>query len=163
MSVNKYRPHVWVLPEDDANRQLANGFLLHSDLSSRSVQVLVEAGGWNEVLEIFLDEHVAGMEVYNGRFIILLIDFDNHEDRLDFARSKIPEHLAERVFILGALTEPETLRRAVALTYEQIGLELAQDCSRGTDTIWDHPQLRHNSAELERLRASVRPILFPAV
>jgi hypothetical protein len=28
MSVNKYHPHVLVLPEDDANRQLANGFLL---------------------------------------------------------------------------------------------------------------------------------------
>ena len=28
MSVNKYQPHVLVLPEDDANRQLANGFLL---------------------------------------------------------------------------------------------------------------------------------------
>lgn len=28
MSVNKYKPHVLVLPEDDANRQLANGFLL---------------------------------------------------------------------------------------------------------------------------------------
>jgi hypothetical protein len=29
MSANKYKPHVVVLPEDDANRQLANGFLTH--------------------------------------------------------------------------------------------------------------------------------------
>ena len=27
MSVNKYKPHVLLIPEDDANRQLANGFL----------------------------------------------------------------------------------------------------------------------------------------
>ena len=163
MSVNKYKPHAFVVPEDDANRQLANGFFRHSDLSVRNVQILAEAGGWVEVLEIFLKEHVAGMEVYNGRFIILLIDFDNREERLNFARSKIPEHLAERVFILGALTEPEVLRRAVALTYEQIGLELARDCKEGTDRFWNHALLRHNSHELERLRTSVRSILFPAV
>ena len=28
MSVNKYRPHIFVLPEDDTNLQLANGFHL---------------------------------------------------------------------------------------------------------------------------------------
>ncbi len=26
MSVNKYKPHVLILPEDDADRQIANGF-----------------------------------------------------------------------------------------------------------------------------------------
>ena len=138
------------------------GFSSIRTFPPRSVQVLVEAGGWCDVIDIFLKDHVAGMETYDCRFIVLLIDFDNHEDRLDFARSKIPEHLAERVFILGALTEPEVLRRAVALTYEQIGLELARDCMQGTNTVWSHPQLQHNSAELERLRASIRAILFPA-
>jgi hypothetical protein len=28
MSVNRNRPHVFVLPEDDANLQLATGFVL---------------------------------------------------------------------------------------------------------------------------------------
>jgi hypothetical protein len=28
MSVNKYQPHVLLLPEDDANTELANGFVL---------------------------------------------------------------------------------------------------------------------------------------
>lgn len=32
--MNKYRPHVLVLPEDDANRQIANGFLLAPALRS---------------------------------------------------------------------------------------------------------------------------------
>jgi len=31
MSVNGHLPHVLVLPEDDANRQLANGFVLDLD------------------------------------------------------------------------------------------------------------------------------------
>ena len=40
MSVNKYLPHVLVLPEDDANRQLANGFLLDPNLLDRRIQLL---------------------------------------------------------------------------------------------------------------------------
>ena len=30
MSVNRHQPHVFVLPEDDANRQMAIGFILTS-------------------------------------------------------------------------------------------------------------------------------------
>ena len=33
MSVNVYKPHVLVLPEDDADRQIANGFLLDPSLN----------------------------------------------------------------------------------------------------------------------------------
>ena len=40
MSVNRYRPHIMILPEDDANRQLANGFVSHAFIAPRSVQVL---------------------------------------------------------------------------------------------------------------------------
>lgn len=53
MSCNKYLPHVYVLPEDRANSQLANGFLLDHALSPRSIDVLEEAGGWNEVVNRF--------------------------------------------------------------------------------------------------------------
>jgi hypothetical protein len=35
MSVNKYLPHVLVLPEDDANRQMANGFFLDQSFGDR--------------------------------------------------------------------------------------------------------------------------------
>ena len=59
MSVNKYLPHVLVLPEDDANRQLANGFLLDRALMTRSIQVLAEAGGWTAVLDRFKSDHVS--------------------------------------------------------------------------------------------------------
>jgi hypothetical protein len=45
MSVNRYQPHVLVLPEDDANRQMANGFLLDQYLSTRKIQVLEEVDG----------------------------------------------------------------------------------------------------------------------
>jgi hypothetical protein len=44
MSVNKYQPHILVLPEDDANRQLANGFVLDQSVATRNIQVLEEVG-----------------------------------------------------------------------------------------------------------------------
>lgn len=63
MSVNKYAPHVFVLPEDDANKELANGF--HSQvLSLRQMQVLRPAGGWSEVLKRFKSDHVTDMVRY---------------------------------------------------------------------------------------------------
>src|SRR5262245_38961216 len=135
MSLNKYQPHVLVLPEDDANRQLANGFLLDSSLSARKIQVLEEAGGWKEVLERFKSVHVFGMQLYPQRFMVLLLDFDNDEDRLGAARKTIPEQLADRVFILGAFGEPEDLKSDLG-SYETIGLNLAKDCREETEVTW---------------------------
>src|SRR5580704_4756409 len=111
MSVNKHLPHVLVLPEDDANRQLATGFHLQVEPARlRRMQVLPVAGGWNEVLERFLSDHTAGMELNTERFMVLLIDFDGNEERLQNARNRIPGSVADRVFILGALSEPEELK-----------------------------------------------------
>ncbi len=160
MSVNKFKPHILVLPEDDANRQLANGFLLDPYLLNRNIQVLQEAGGWTQVLERLNSDHVVGMDRYPGRLMVLLIDFDGDEARLTRAKAGIPGHLAERVFILGALTKPEALRQASLGSYEEIGLGLAKDCREGTDKFWGDTLLRHNTTELERLLQHVRPILF---
>ena len=162
MSVNKYQPHVLVLPEDDANRQLANGFRLDQYLLNWRIQVLEEAGGWTKVLERFKKDQVVGMNRYPERFMVLLIDFDDHPERLAVAKAEIPDQLAERVFVLGALTEPEGLKRAGLGSPEEIGLAMAKDCRERTDTIWNHDLLRHNVPELERLLPLVRPILFPS-
>jgi hypothetical protein len=100
------------------------------------------------------------MDRYPNRFMVLLIDFDGHEDRLAYAMKAIPERLTERVFILGVLTEPEDLKRAGLGSYEEIGQDLAKDCREDTDTTWGHDLLRHNSGEVDRLRDCVRPFLF---
>lgn len=99
------------------------------------------------------------MESNASRLMVLLIDFDGEELRLQDAKDRIPGHLTERVFILGALIEPEELKKVLG-PYERIGKAMAQDCREGTDTIWAHDLLRHNANELARLRQVVRPILF---
>jgi hypothetical protein len=164
MSVNRYQPHVLVLPEDEANRELANGFRLHKSLSSwnRRIQVLREVGGWVQVLNRFKSVHAVEMERWPERFMVLLIDFDNDQGRLAAAKAEIPEQLTERVFVLGVLSRPEALKQGNLGSYEDVGLALANDCSEDTYTTWQHRLLRHNASELDRLRRSVRPFLFPS-
>jgi hypothetical protein len=162
MSVNKRQPHVLVLPEDDADRQLAKGFHLDLHLSTRKFQVLPEVGGWSRVLECFLSDHVPDVDRYPGRFMVLLIDFDRKKERLQKAKARIPQHLTDRVFILGSWSNPEALRPDLG-SYETIGLALAQDCREETNSTWGHDLLRHNSSELDRLREQVRPLLFPSI
>lgn len=161
MSVNKYQPHVLVLPEDDANRQLAVGFRLEPSVSAARIQVLPVAGGWVEVLNRFCSDHVTDMESHMGRYMVLLIDFDGrYEERLANAKKRIPEGLRDRVFVLGALDEPEGLTRAGLGTPETIGRKLAKDCREDTETTWGHELLRHNATEIARLRQHVRPMLL---
>jgi hypothetical protein len=159
MAVNQYLSHVLVLPEDDANRQIANGF--HRQvLPYRQMQVLRPAGGWTKVLSLFESEHVTAMEHCPNRFMVLLIDFDSSETRLEKARAAIPQHLAERVFVLGAWSKPERLKTDLG-DFETVGSKVADDCRSGTEATVGHELLRHNTAELARLRHRVLPILFP--
>jgi hypothetical protein len=64
------------------------------------------------------------------------------------------------VFIIGAFSTPEALRRAGLGSYEAIGGALADDCRNGTKSVWEHELLRHNEGELNRLRESVCDFLF---
>jgi hypothetical protein len=160
MSINKYQPHVFVLPEDDANRQLVNGFLLGPDLFVRRIQLLRVAGGWTRVRDCFASDHVAAMRRNENRFMVLLVDFDGDIGRLKAVKAAIPEDLTERVFVLGALKQPEALRQAGLGSYEAIGMAMANDCRSGTQLVWAHEQLRHNEGELARLRQAVCGFLF---
>lgn len=157
--MNREQPHVVILPEDDRNRQLANGFQLQLNWDrQRWMRVLPVAGGWTYVLP-----HLPGLQMdhWPQRFAVLLIDFDNQfAARLQSLKAQIPPHLADRVFILGAFDDPEALKKALKKSYEDIGSAMAEDCRQQTNTTWGHPSLQHNVAELVRLRQHVVPILF---
>ncbi len=159
MSVNRNRPHVYVLPEDDANSSLANGFYLGVG-SIRQMQVLPVAGGWLKVLEEFEAVHIIEMDRCPHRFMVLLMDFDGEVNRLAQAKQRVPPRLIDRVFIVGARNEPEDLRRAALGDYETIGKALATDCRQGTAATWGHAELVHNANEVQRLRQIIQPILF---
>jgi hypothetical protein len=161
VSVDKFKPHVFVLPEDDANRQLVNGFQLGETVNHRQIHVLEVAGGWSKVLANFQSDHVNGMVANQNRYMVLLIDFDG-QDRIEQAKAFVPDDLTDRVFVLGVWTEPEDLKRDLG-SYETIGRALARDCREQTDETWGHDLLRHNASEIDRLRASVVPLLFQSM
>lgn len=160
MSVNKYKAHVLILPEDDANRELALGFMLNSAVKTKAIEVLQSAGGWHEALTKLNRNHAADMRRFPHRHMVILIDFDSDSNRHATATARIPADLKDRVYIVGAFKEPEDLKRDLG-SFESIGEALARDCRHDTNATWGHPLLAHNAAELDRLRSQVRPILFP--
>ena len=159
MSVNKHKPHILVLPEDDANRQSANGFT--RNLNSSAIQVVPIADGWKKAVDQLTNDYARGMRQFPQRMIVLLIDFDEDENRLSYVKSQIPDDLKERVFILGAQSNPENLNKSTnKKSFEGIGEALAKDCSDNTNELWGHPLLEHNKTELERMILAVKPFLF---
>lgn len=160
MNINKYRPYILILPEDDANRQLANGFLLDPNLNNRAIQVLPPAGGWTKVVEQFMHAYAATMTRLSDRQVVLLIDFDHDPNRLSSIQSQIPNNLKQRVFIIGVESDPESLRRNLKMDFEKTGEALAKDCSDNTNILWGHDLLKHNRTELNRMISSVKPYLF---
>lgn len=160
--MNEEVDHVYVLPEDDANHRIANGFLLDPLLDQRRIQVLPNAGGWTHVRDEFEKTHRAKMEKNHCRHMVLLVDFDEKDDRLTELKKDIPVELMNRVLVLGAWSEPEALRQAGLGTYDDIGEKLAQDCRENTNSAWAHPLLQHNAEELRRMTPILKPILFPS-
>lgn len=155
MSVNKYHPHLLVIPEDDANRQLIEGFRNHLSVDSRKVHVENPAGGWGKVLAVFRDEHITRMQQYPERYVLLLIDFDNVEGRLAKAKAFVPPDLDERVFILGSWSDPEKLSAALGLKKEELGTKLAAECVDEDSELWKSQLLAHNHSELCRMKESI--------
>lgn len=162
MSGNKYGQHVVVIPEDDADRKLANGFKNHWAVAQRNLVVQPEAGGWMAVLDVFENDYVPYMRKYHLASFVLLIDFDEKgEGRRSVCVNRIPDDLKPRTFLLGTSINPERLRQDLGLSFEQIGTALADDCGRQDLGRWTHPHLDHNLAELHRMLPIVHPILFP--
>ncbi len=161
MSTNRHKLHILILPEDDANRQIATGFILNESLNQRAIQVLPSAGGWKRVVEKFKDDYISTMLQYPNRMIVLMIDFDNDQEaRLSFVKHEIPDYLINRVFVVGVKSEPENLKREIRKTFEGIGEALANDCSDNTNKTWSHALLIHNKVEVDRMISLVRPFLF---
>jgi len=163
VSVNLYRPHLAVIPEDDANRQMAIGFITSDSIppmGAARIGIERSAGGWQKATEHFHNVQVDLLRKYKDRRVLILIDFDNEPDRLARILEAVPDDIADRVFVLGAASEPERLKAALQLKrLEQIGEAVARDCSQPGD-FWDHDLLRVNLPQVERLRTFVQQELF---
>lgn len=164
MSVNKHRPHLYVIPEDDAERRIAIGFVLRDGVDQRRVQVVAEAGGWLKVIETFQKEYAPKLSNQHTH-VVMLIDFDGipMARRTEFDNA-IPEEYRSRVFVIGPKDEPEDFKKALnGISFEKIGATLASDCQEDNIGTWGHEHLMHNEPDRKRLYDVVRPFLFPNV
>jgi hypothetical protein len=161
MSVNKFKPHIYVIPEDRRNEQIANGFAQHPSVMTRQMQVVEPACGWEKTLDTLRDEYVALLRQHHNAYVVLVIDFDGScEKRRKFCDSEIPEDVRDRVFVVGSQIDPETLKRSLDKNYEDIGRSLADDCDGDKLDFWGHEQLMHNESDRLRLVQVVKPFLF---
>ncbi|MEE3716555.1 hypothetical protein V2H45_07350 [Tumidithrix elongata RA019] len=158
--MNRHKRYVIVLPEDRADEQIANGFSNHLNVIADAIKVERPAGGWTKVLAKFSEALVPEMQKFSKCLIVLLIDFDQNKNRLRYMQSQIPEDLKERVFILGSWSNPESLKKDMKKSFEDIGESLANDCSDNTNQLWGHDLLKHNKGEIDRMVSSVKPFLF---
>jgi hypothetical protein len=152
---NIYLPHLLVIPEDDANREILLGFLNHRLVDSRRIQLADVAGGWGKAITNFLEDHVPPMRKFTARHVLILIDLDGRSNRLADERTKIPDDLQDRVFLMGCQSTPEKLSGALKMSREKIGEALAEGCAGNDEAIWNSPMLAHNVPELERMRRTI--------
>ncbi|MBN2580220.1 MAG: hypothetical protein JXB10_14620 [Pirellulales bacterium] len=159
--MNKYQSHVYVIPEDDRNRQIADGFVLHHQVKDSRIKVLTPAGGWLKVLDTYRDEYISKLREYAKAHVVMLIDFDDQvENRQTRFEEEIPKDCKERTFVVGSRYNPEKLKIELKMGFENIGDSLAGDCDANSTELWDHKQLQHNNPERMRLVRIVRPFLF---
>jgi len=162
MSVNREKPHLVILPEDAPYENMSNGFINHIN-NVRLIQVLPFASGWLKTVDKLTKEQVPEMRRFSQRMVLLLIDFDQDKNRMEYIIRQIPIDLKERVFILGVWSESEKLKNCkneVVQSFEKIGESLAQACINDDDELWQHELLKHNLKEIERMKPSVKPLLF---
>lgn len=161
MSVNKYREHVFVIPEDRANEQVANGFILQDQIDLRRIQVLPCADGWPGVREKLVAEYVEYLRSNEKGHVVLIVDFDGqYPTRREAFCEVTPDDVADRVFVIGVRDNPEATRQIFGRSFEEIGLSLAADCSTGANEVWGHEHFLHNEPDLIRLKQIVGPFLF---
>lgn len=158
--VNRYKPHVCILPEDEATSQIANGFALRVK-DERVIKIEHFARGWTDVEAQMLELYTPLMLQFPEIRLVLLIDFDFNSSRLERIRSNIPDELQKRVFVFGAFSEAEDLKRQNgAKNLEAIGKTLAQECQSKSYTLWNHELLQHLETELLHAQSELRPLLF---
>lgn len=160
--MNRELPHLLVLAEDRANEEIANGFFTHSGLALGKIKMLPIAGGGLKAVNAALGYCHKYLSRYQNAHLVLLIDFKEDVEIAAKARARLLDASpleSERVFIVGCQFEPEDLRRALGLSLEKIGYQLAEECLTAPGDCWSHPQLIHNQEELARLRLNVLSFL----
>ena len=156
--VNKFIPHLLVLCEDQATHDIAVGF---NDMVTGEMEVRKPLRGWPHVLQEFKDVYIPWLRAHQNCHLALFIDFDNtFATRLKLFQGDIPQDVADRVFVFGALDEAESVKKESGLKLSNIGMHLADECIQNSSILWGSNQVRHNEPERQRLHAKCGAFLL---
>ena len=78
MSANKYTHHLIVIPEDQAVRDIVNGFSTCLDANEKQFSVYDLARGWERGKETLLELSKGYMRKYSNSYAVLIVDFDGN-------------------------------------------------------------------------------------
>ena len=159
-AANRYKPHLVMIPEDDANRQMAIGFINHHAVDDQRSYVVTPSGGWTHVLSDFQTAYIPYLHKWPNAYVVLLIDFDDRDNRREECEATIPDDLKPRVFVIGSKQYPEVARADIGESLERIGTQLADECCSGQYLIWTSDHFDHNTTERIRLAEAVHHFLF---
>ncbi len=159
MGLNKHKPGLYVIPEDDADRQIANGFLEDFRVQN-AFQVMPPAQGREKVLSQIIEVYVPILQKYKQLKVIGVLDFDGRKDRYEQKLQEIPNGVRERVFLLGTLNNPEKLKASAGLHFESLGEKLAQECCDANFELWNNEQLVFLKDEVLRAKEELWTVLF---
>ncbi|MDR2019270.1 MAG: hypothetical protein LBQ14_00715 [Treponema sp.] len=137
MSTNKYRNHLVIYTEDNATSQLAESFLNNDGFNRYKANVLPPCRGWNDAVESAIRDTQLGTGL---RRVVVLIDLDKQNCRINEIRKKIPPQYADKIFVIGWSGKIENLKSALACSgkgFEKLGEKLAQDCLAGCRGAWE--------------------------
>jgi hypothetical protein len=151
-----------VISEDNANREIANGFRLVVEKNARQFWINKSARGWLNGRQelVAMSESTGHLQKYKSSNAALIVDFDGKRERGSEIKQMVAEGVRDRVFVIGVLTEPEKLRNVTGMKFEQLGSQIGEGCKGSSIGFWQHDLLVHNIEEIRRLSGAVRDIFF---
>ena len=107
-----------------------------------------------------MSESTGYLQKYKSSHVALIVDFDGKRERGSEIKQLVGEGVRDRVFVIGVLTEPEKLRNATGIKFEQLGRQIAEGCKDSSIDFWQHDLLVHNIEEIRLLSGAIRDIFF---
>ncbi len=158
MSVNLFKPHLVILPEDEKNRDIALAVQRHLPRAfANQIKIENPLRGWLKTLDAI---DLVYQPNKDEQYIVAVIDFDdNLEERHQMIAKRFEENGYNKghVFVIGAKSEAENVWQMPILQDKTLRLE-NEDYLKFTDRFWTSDQLVHNRATLEALCQMVHKV-----
>lgn len=157
MSVNREKPYLIVLFEDNAYKDLFMGFQFSTQ---RQVKQNTVYGGFKYIyLELTNNDSLTLKELkkYSNAYVLAMIDADldsQSESNIEKLKSSICTEYKERVFVVGSQYEAEDIKKTVIEQgkWKSVSKKLENSCINEDCGLWQDEMLEHNSAEIARLK-----------